>query len=132
MQGLLDENRSKSYRWRAGQTNEALLSGLLHCSCGHWRICSSSWMFSWMLLFRSERSLMPSRMLCSPVRIANEVLMFFRSQKKIQGEVSLSETLETDKDGNNLFLMDIRKGAQHIPQEVKGLGLQVLLLSLRR
>ena len=35
VQGLLDENRSKSYRWRAGQTNEALLSGLLHCSCGH-------------------------------------------------------------------------------------------------
>ena len=39
--------------------------------------------------------------------IENEVLMFFRSQKKLQGEVSLSETLETDKDGNNLFLMDI-------------------------
>ena len=35
VQGLLDENRSKSYRWRAGQTNEALLSGLLHCSCGY-------------------------------------------------------------------------------------------------
>lgn len=35
VQGLLDENRSKSYRWRAGQTNEALLSGLLHCRCGH-------------------------------------------------------------------------------------------------
>lgn len=33
--------------------------------------------------------------------------MFFRSQKKLQGEVSLSETLETDKDGNNLFLMDV-------------------------
>lgn len=40
-------------------------------------------------------------------RIANEILMFFRSQKKLQGEVSLSETLETDKDGNNLFLMDV-------------------------
>ena len=39
--------------------------------------------------------------------IANEILMFFRSQKKLQGEVSLSETLETDKDGNNLFLMDV-------------------------
>lgn len=39
--------------------------------------------------------------------IENEVLMFFRSQRKLQGEVSLSETLETDKDGNNLFLMDI-------------------------
>ena len=35
VQGLLDENKSKSYRWRAGQTNEALLSGLLHCRCGH-------------------------------------------------------------------------------------------------
>ena len=33
--------------------------------------------------------------------------MFFRSPKKLQGEVSLSETLETDKDGNNLFLMDV-------------------------
>lgn len=41
------------------------------------------------------------------VRIANEILMFFRSQKKLQGEVSLSDTLETDKDGNNLFLMDV-------------------------
>ena len=39
--------------------------------------------------------------------IENEVLMFFRSQKKLQGEVSLSDTLETDKDGNNLFLMDV-------------------------
>ena len=39
--------------------------------------------------------------------IENEVLMFFRSQKKLQGEVSLSDTLDTDKDGNNLFLMDI-------------------------
>ena len=34
-QGLLDENKGKSYRWRAGQTNEALLSGLLRCRCGH-------------------------------------------------------------------------------------------------
>ena len=39
--------------------------------------------------------------------IENEVLMFFRSQKKLQGEVSLSETLETDKDGNDLSLMDV-------------------------
>lgn len=33
--------------------------------------------------------------------------MFFRSQKKLQGEVSLSETLETDKDGNDLSLIDV-------------------------
>ncbi len=39
--------------------------------------------------------------------IENEVLMFFRSQKKLQGEVSLSETLEMDKDGNDLSLLDV-------------------------
>ena len=47
--------------------------------------------------------------------IENEILMFFRSQKKLQGEVSLSETLETDKDGNNLFLMDVVEiGRSHV------------------
>lgn len=35
VQELLHENKSKSYRWRAGQGNEALLSGLLHCRCGY-------------------------------------------------------------------------------------------------
>lgn len=39
--------------------------------------------------------------------IENEILMFFRSQKKIQSEISLSDTLETDKEGNSLFLMDV-------------------------
>ncbi len=33
--------------------------------------------------------------------------MHFRSQKKLQGEVSLSDSLETDKDGNDLYLMDV-------------------------
>lgn len=33
--------------------------------------------------------------------------MHFRSQKKQQGEVSLSDSIETDKDGNALQLMDI-------------------------
>ena len=33
--------------------------------------------------------------------------MHFRAQKKLQGEVSLSDTLETDKDGNSLFLLDV-------------------------
>ena len=41
------------------------------------------------------------------VRIANEILMYFRAQRKLQGEVSLSDTLETDKDGQNLFLEDV-------------------------
>ena len=41
------------------------------------------------------------------VRIANEILMHFRSQKKQQGEVSLSDSIETDQDGNALQLMDV-------------------------
>lgn len=41
------------------------------------------------------------------VRIANEILMHFRSQKKLQGEVSLSDTLDSDGDGNSLSLMDV-------------------------
>lgn len=41
------------------------------------------------------------------MRIANEILMYFRSQKKLQSEVSLSDSIETDKDGNALQLMDV-------------------------
>ena len=33
--------------------------------------------------------------------------MYFRSQKKLQGEVSLSDSIETDKEGNALQLMDV-------------------------
>ena len=33
--------------------------------------------------------------------------MYFRSQKKLQSEVSLSDSIETDKDGNALQLMDV-------------------------
>lgn len=39
--------------------------------------------------------------------IENEILMFFRSSRKSAGDVSLSDTIETDGDGNNLSLMDI-------------------------
>ena len=33
--------------------------------------------------------------------------MFFRSQRKLQGEVSLSDTLDTGGDGGSLSLMDV-------------------------
>ena len=39
--------------------------------------------------------------------IANEILMYFRAQKKLQGEVSLSDSIDTDKEGNSLELMDV-------------------------
>ena len=40
-------------------------------------------------------------------RIANEILMYFRAQRKLQGEVSLSDPIETDREGNALELIDI-------------------------
>lgn len=39
--------------------------------------------------------------------VENEILMYFRSQKKLAGEVSLSDSIETDKEGNALMLMDV-------------------------
>lgn len=39
--------------------------------------------------------------------IENEILMHFRGQKKSAGDVSLSDSLDMDGDGNSLSLMDI-------------------------
>lgn len=39
--------------------------------------------------------------------IENEILMHFRAQRKLQGEVSLSDSLDADGDGNALSLMDV-------------------------
>ena len=66
-----------------------------------------------MPMFTSLRRM--ERRICRPLtnlcirweRIANEILMYFRSQKKLQGEVSLSETIESDREGNALQLMDV-------------------------
>ena len=37
----------------------------------------------------------------------NEILMYFRSRKKLQGEVSLNDSLDSDADGESLYLMDV-------------------------
>ena len=39
--------------------------------------------------------------------IENEILMHFRASKRLAGEVSLSDPIETDKEGNALSLIDI-------------------------
>lgn len=39
--------------------------------------------------------------------IQNEILMYFRSKKKTSMEVSINETIDTDRDGNPLTYMDI-------------------------
>ena len=39
--------------------------------------------------------------------VENEILMHFRSQRKYQGDVSLSDSIDSDREGNALSLMDV-------------------------
>ena len=39
--------------------------------------------------------------------VQNEILMFFRSQKKLSCEVSINETIDVDRDGNPLTYIDV-------------------------
>ena len=39
--------------------------------------------------------------------VENEILMYFRGQRKSASDVSLSDLIETGKDGNALSLMDV-------------------------
>ena len=39
--------------------------------------------------------------------VENEILMYFRGRKKLQGEVSLNDALDADGDGESLYLMDV-------------------------
>lgn len=39
--------------------------------------------------------------------VENELLMLMRSRKKTRGEISLSDPIGTDKEGNQIYLMDV-------------------------
>jgi RNA polymerase sporulation-specific sigma factor len=41
------------------------------------------------------------------VSIANEILMYFRGQKKKQQDVYISDPIDTDSEGNTLTLIDV-------------------------
>ena len=52
------------------------------------------------------------------MRIANEILMYFRSQKKQQNEVSINDTIDIDKDGNPLTYLDVISVEENIADDV--------------
>ena len=52
------------------------------------------------------------------MRVANEILMYFRAQKKSALNVSLEEPIETDGEGNPLTLMDILCAEDTLEDEV--------------
>lgn len=51
------------------------------------------------------------------MRIANEILMNFRSKKKRANEVSLGETIDVDRDGNPLTYMDVISTNEDLGEE---------------
>ena len=52
------------------------------------------------------------------VRIANEILMYFRSQRKLQGELSLSESLDSDDENGSLSLIDVVRVDDNLLEEL--------------
>jgi RNA polymerase sporulation-specific sigma factor len=50
--------------------------------------------------------------------IENEILMHFRNNKKSAQDISLDDTIDTDKDGNPLTLMDIMAVDDHIIDDI--------------
>ncbi len=50
--------------------------------------------------------------------IANEILMFFRNQKKAAQDVYISDPIDTDKDGNALTLIDVIADKRDISEEI--------------
>ena len=65
--------------------------------------------------------------------IQNEILMHFRSQKKLAAEVSIDETIDVDRDGNPLTYIDVICCEENIPEEIaRKLSTQTLLRSIDR
>lgn len=50
--------------------------------------------------------------------IENEILMFFRNQKKTAQDVFFSDPIDTDKDGNALTLVDVIADTGDISEEI--------------
>ncbi len=55
--------------------------------------------------------------------IQNEILMYFRAQKKQSMEVSLNETIDVDRDGNPLTYIDVISSEEDMTEEI---GRQIL------
>jgi RNA polymerase sporulation-specific sigma factor len=51
--------------------------------------------------------------------VENEILMYFRQQKKTAGDIYIDTPIDTDKDGNQLTLMDIIADDRSITEEVE-------------
>ncbi|MBE6767340.1 MAG: sigma-70 family RNA polymerase sigma factor [Ruminococcaceae bacterium] len=51
--------------------------------------------------------------------VENEILMHFRAKRRRAGDVSFSDPIETDRDGNELTLMDVVAGEDTLAEELE-------------
>ena len=58
--------------------------------------------------------------------------MYFRSQRKLQGEVSLSDAIDTDKEGGSLYLLDVVGADDTMLSDLQDREEQLLLRRLVR
>lgn len=70
--------------------------------------------------------------------IENEILMYFRSNKKRESDVSLNDSIGYDKDGNEISLIDVLKDNTtdfaeviHTKENIKDLSIYLNLLNER-
>lgn len=61
--------------------------------------------------------------------IENEILMYFRSLKKSAGDISLSEALDVDGDGNGLSILDVLAQEDDMSENI---GSEELYRNLRK
>ena len=61
--------------------------------------------------------------------IDNEILMHFRAKRKARGEVSLYETIGTDKEGNQIRLMDVLENEERDVTERVEMRQQIEILN---
>lgn len=50
--------------------------------------------------------------------IENEILMYFRSQRKLQGELSLSDSLDSEGENGSLSLIDVVRVDDNMLEEL--------------
>jgi RNA polymerase sporulation-specific sigma factor len=50
--------------------------------------------------------------------IQNEILMYFRSRRKLASEISIHETIDMDRDGNPLTYMDVICSEEDVAEEI--------------
>ena len=53
------------------------------------------------------------------MRIANEILMSFRAEKKHASDISIHETIDVDRDGNPLAYIDVISSDENVSEETE-------------